>query len=296
MQKIKQTDPRFVFLKGKIFLFIAIALTGLTVFLFFVAKQRGMFIKTENFYIITMKATGLYNGMPIKVSGFKIGRIKDIQLQDDGTVKAILSINRSHAKWFREDSLAILTKEGLIGDSYIEILPGKGNPLKEGEQIKFVRQPGIEEIAAELKGEISEILKGIKETINYINEPQGSVKKSLENIEKASQNLIKTTEELNTLLKELNSRTPQIAQKTEKAIEEITELAKSLQKLSKELNETATTIKSATKKDIPFIIEQAKKSMQDVDEILQSIKGLWPIRRGIKKQEIKPLEADSYGP
>lgn len=296
MRKIKQTDPRFVFLKGKIFLFIAIALTGIIVLLFFIGKQRGMFIKTEDFYFITTKATGLYNGMSVKVSGFKIGRLKDMQLQDDGTVKTILSIEHSHAKWFREGSVAILTKEGFIGESYIEILPGKGHPLKPGEAIKFFRQAGIEEIAAELKGEISEILKGIKETINYINEPQGSVKKSVENIEKVSQNLIKTTEELNALLKELNSKTPQIAQKTEKTIEELTELIKSLQKLTKELNEAATTIKSATKKDIPALIEQTKKSMQDADEILQSIKGLWPIREGIKKQEIKPLESDSYEP
>ncbi|ACI22181.1 MULTISPECIES: MlaD family protein [Thermodesulfovibrio] len=296
MQKIKETDPRFVFLKGKIFLFIAIALIGIIILLFFIGKQRGMFIKTEDFYFITTKATGLYNGMPVKVSGFKIGRLKNMNLQDDGTVKIILSIEQSHAKWFREGSVAVLTKEGFIGESYIEILPGKGQPLKSGEAIKFFRQAGIEEIAAELKGEISEILKGIKETINYVNEPQGSVKKSLENIEKISKNLINTTEELNALLKELNSKTPQITQKTEKTIEELTELIKSLQKLSKELNETATTIKSATKKDIPVIIEQTKKSMQDADEILQSIKGLWPIREGIKKQEIKPLESDSYEP
>jgi len=296
MQKIKETDPRFVFLKGKIFLFIAIALIGIIILLFFIGKQRGMFIKTEDFYFITTKATGLYNEMPVKVSGFKIGRLKNMNLQDDGTVKIILSIEQSHAKWFREGSVAVLTKEGFIGESYIEILPGKGQPLKSGEAIKFFRQAGIEEIAAELKGEISEILKGIKETINYVNEPQGSVKKSLENIEKISKNLINTTEELNALLKELNSKTPQITQKTEKTIEELTELIKSLQKLSKELNETATTIKSATKKDIPVIIEQTKKSMQDADEILQSIKGLWPIREGIKKQEIKPLESDSYEP
>ncbi len=134
--------------------------------------------------------------------------------------KTNLSIDHSHAKWFREGSVAILTKEGFIGEYYIEILPYIGHSLKA----------------------------------------------------------------------------PQIAQKTEKAIEEITELAKSLQKLSKKLNETATTIKSSTKKDIPSIIEQAKKSMQDADEILQSIKGLWPIREGIKKQEIKPVESDSYEP
>lgn len=294
MQKIKQTDPRFVFLKGKVFLFIAIALTGVSILLFFIAKQRGVFIKTEEFYFITTKATGLYNGMPVKVSGFKIGRVKDMQLQDNGFVKVTLSVEENHIKWFKEGTVAIFNKEGFIGESYIEILPGDGTPLKPGQSIKFFKQAGIEEIAGELKGEISEILQGIKETINYINEPKGNIKKSIENVEKISRNLIETTEQINSLLKELNRKTPEIAEKSEKTLQELTELIKSLQRLSQELNETAAVIKGATKEDLPIMIERAKKSMQDLDEILQSIKGLWPIREGIKKQEIKPVEADTY--
>lgn len=296
MQHPKETDPRFIFLKSKIFLFIAIAVIGVIVIVFFVGKQRGMFVKTEDFYFITLKATGLYNGMPVKVSGFKIGRIKDMKLQDDGTVKVTLSIEQSHIRWFREGSVAILTKEGFIGDSYIEILPGKGHHLKPGQSIKFFRQAGLEEIAAELKSEISEILSGLKETINYINQPQGSIKKSIENIEKISENLIITTQKANQLLEELNKRTPQITEKTEKTLHELIELINLAKALTKELNETAHTIKGLTTKDLPVMVEQAKKSMQELDEILQSIKGLWPIREGIKRQEIKPIESDSYEP
>lgn len=291
---VKQTDPRFIFLRGKIFLFIFIAVIGALTFLYFSGKQRGFFIKTKDFYCMTSKATGLYTGMSVKVSGFKIGRVKDIQLQDNGFVKITLSIEEKHAKWFKEGTVAMLTKEGFIGESYIEILPGEGQPLNPGQTIKFFRQAGIEEIAGELKGEISEILKGIKETINYINEPQGDIKKSLENIEKVSRNLIETTEQINQLIKELNRKTPEIAEKSEKTLQELIELIRSLQQLSKELNETATAIKGATKKELPIMIEQTKKSMQDIDEILQSIKGLWPIREGIKKQEIRPIPADSY--
>lgn len=86
------------------------------------AVTGGMFIKTEDFYLITTRTT----------SGFKIERLKDMQLQDDGTVKTI-SIEQSHTKWFREGSVAILAKEDFIGESYIEILPGKGQPFKPKE-------------------------------------------------------------------------------------------------------------------------------------------------------------------
>lgn len=290
----KEADQRFTFLKGKIFLFIAIALIGVILFLYFAGKQRGFFIKTKEFYCITSKATGLYIGMSVKISGFKIGRLQEMELQENGFVKLTLSIVEKHSKWFREGTVAILSKEGFIGESYIEILPGSGDVLKPGQSIKFFRQAGIEEIANELKEEISEIFKGIKETLNYINEPKGNVKKTIENIEKISRNLIETTESLNRLLSELNQKTPELAEKTGKTIDEIKEFIRQLQVLSRELQEIAKALKTASNKDLPIMIEQTKKSMQDIDEIIQSIKGLWPIREGIRKREIKPIESDSY--
>ncbi len=292
--EIKQKDPRFIFLRGKIVIFIIVALAGALAFLYFAGKQRGLFTKTENFYCVVSKATGVYTGMSIRLSGFKIGRVQNMELMDNGFVRITLSVEDKHTKWFREGTVAILTKEGFIGESYIEILPGQGALIKPNQTIKFFRQSGIEEIAAELKGEISEILKGIKETINYVNEPQGDIKKSIHNIEKISRNLIETTNKLNLLLEDMKDKTPSILAKSENTIEELTELIKSLQNVAKQLNALTTNFNEITKKDLTLIIEQTKRSMEDLDEILKSIKGLWPIREGIKKHEIKPLEADSY--
>lgn len=292
--KIKETDPRFIFLRGKILIFLITAILGALIFLYFAGKERGFLIKKKDFYCLTSKATGLYVGMPVRISGFKIGRLKKMELQEDGFVKLTLSIEESHSKWFKDGTVAVFSKEGFIGESYIEILPGKGQPLKPGQTIKFFRQAGIEEIAGELKEEISEILKGVKETINYLNAPEGNIKKSINNIEMISHNLIETTNQLNALLFELNKKIPHIADNSDKTLEEIRELVRLLQNLSKELYDTATAIKGLTKKDMPFIIEQTKKSMQDIDEILQSVKGIWPIREGIKKKEIRPVEVDTY--
>lgn len=308
MQEIKETDPRFLFLKGKVFLFSVIALVSGLVLLFLIAKQRGLFVKMDEIYFITERATGLSTGMPVKVSGFKIGRLKSMKLQDDATVKVILSIEHSQMKWLRTDSFAILTKEGLIGESIIEIIPGRDRELRPGESIRFEKLKGIEEMAGELKGELTDIIKGIKELLNYINSPQGDVKKSLSNLERVSGNLIKTTESMNRLLEELQRRTVSIGDRTEdtiaetkKRMEELSGLIngakESIDNISKELLETAKTIKDTTdisSKDIPVVLEQTKRSLQDLEDILQSIKGMWPVRSGIKKIEIRPIEGDTY--
>ncbi len=291
---IKETDLRFIFLRTKVFLFLLMSIGAMILFLYFVGVQRGIFTKKQEFYCLTSKANGMYIGMPVKVSGFKIGRVKDMQLEDSGLVKLTLSVEQNQSKWFRQGTLALLTKEGFIGETYIDILPGDGKPLKPHQTIKFIKQASLDEIANRLSSEISQALKGINKTIDYINEPQGSVKRSLKNIEKTSQNLIDITNNLNKLIDELNKETPKISNKSQQTLDEITKLAKSLQDLTIKLNKSAEQINKATKDDLPIILEQTNKSLQDVDDILQSVKGLWPIREGIKKQAIKPIEADSY--
>jgi len=308
MAEIKETDARFLLLRGKVILFAGIALAGIITLPFLIAKQKGLFQKTEEVYFVAERATGLYTGMPVKVSGFKIGRLKDMELQDDATVRITLSIEASQMKWLREDSYALLTKEGLIGESIIEIIPGRGRNLMQGERINFERLKGIEEMAGELKGEITVILNEIKELLTYINAPQGDVKKSLSNLQKISEELIETTRSTNKLLEELNVRLTSIGDKTEdtldetkRRLEELSGLINtariSIDSLSRELLETTKDIKALTgqsSKDIPQLLEHTKRSLQDVEEILQSIKGIWPIRTGIKKEEVRPIEGDTH--
>jgi len=308
MAEIKETDARFLLLRGKVILFAGIALAGIITLLFLIAKQKGLFQKTEEVYFVAERATGLYTGMPVKVSGFKIGRLKDMKLQDDATVRITLSIEASQMKWLREDSYAFLTKEGLIGESIIEIIPGRGRNLMQGERINFERLKGIEEMAGELKGEITVILNEIKELLTYINAPQGDVKKSLSNLQKISEELIETTRATNKLLEELNVRLTSIGDKTEgtldetkRRLEELSGLINtariSIDSLFRELLETTKDIKALTgqsSKDIPQLLEHTKRSLQDVEEILQSIKGIWPIRTGIKKEDVRPVEGDTH--
>lgn len=306
--ELKETDPRFFFLRSKVVFFSAIAIVGAFLLLFLIARQRGLFVKTEEVYFITDRATGLYTGMPVKVSGFKIGRLKSMSLQDDARVKVFLSIETSQMKWLREDSFAVLTKEGLIGESIIEIIPGNGRNLKPGEKIRFEKIKDIEEMAQELKTEILGIIDEIKKALIYINEPQGSIKKSISNIETISHNLIKTTESMNILLERLNEKVNSVGEKvemsldlTQKRLEELSQLIgstrDSIENISKELLETSKTLKTTSRKtseQIPILLEQTRRNLDDLEEVLQSIKGMWPIRTGIKKQEIKVLEGDTY--
>lgn len=308
--EVRETDPRFLFLRGKLILFAGIALMGTLIVLFFIAKQKRLFVKTDEVYFIADRATGLYTGMPVKVSGFTIGRLKSMKLRDDARVLVTLSIDASEMRWLREGSYAILKKEGLIGESVIEIIPGSGRPLRTGGEVSFEKQKGIEEMAGELKAEITDILKEIKKLLVYINEPEGDIKRTLSNMERISADLIKATDSLNRLLEELNKRTATVGSKAESALssadrrlEELSGLIKtakeSLEDIHKQLLETTKTLRETTQKaskDVPRLLRQTEKGLQDMEEILESIKGLWPIRKGIRRQEIRIIEGDTAKP
>jgi phospholipid/cholesterol/gamma-HCH transport system substrate-binding protein len=315
--EIKETEARFVFLRGKVFLFIGVAFLGTLLLLFLIAKQRGLFMKTEEVYFIAERATGMYTGMPVKVSGFKIGRIKEMKLLDDARVKVVLSIESPQMKWLREDSYALLTKEGLIGESVIEIIPGKGRNLRPHEALNFEKLKGFEEMAQELKAELTVIIHEIKELLHYINSPQGDIKKSLANLEKVSEGLIALTseakvtiEDTDKLIKELDGSVANVTVKAEVTLDEtrkrleelsglISDTRNSLNKITENIIHTTQNLKEATgktSKDIPLLLQKTERSLQDVEEILQSIKGLWPLRSGIKKEAVRPLSGDTYAP
>ncbi len=62
--------------------------------------------------------------MPVKLSGFRIGRIHKIALDDQAKVIVRLKIDRKYSKWIRADSVATFRQEGLVGDRIIDVSVG----------------------------------------------------------------------------------------------------------------------------------------------------------------------------
>lgn len=301
---ITETDRRFRFLSGKIVVFTVSVILGVTIILYFTARERGVFQKSEEVYFIAETATGLYTGMPVKISGFRIGRLKDMKLLEDAKVKVTLSIVKDEMRWLKEGSVAILTKEGLIGESIIEIIPGSGPSLSQKREITFVRTKGMDEMANELRVKVTEILDELKKTLEYINAPGGDLKRTLKNLEGLTSKLKGSADKMDTLLDDLDKRVNTIGEGTEKTLKEAEKRIREIEPVLKSLRESMDSLKdaSATLKeslrdssgDISRILRSVNRNLEDTEEILKSIKGIWPVRSGIKKDEIKIIEKDTY--
>ena len=317
MKFMKETDERFIGVEKKIGLFVLAALIGIITVIVSVGLQSDVFTPKTRIFFIAESGQGINEGTAVKLSGFKIGKVKRLYLDDAAKVKVELSIKTKYMKWIKTDSEARLIKEGLIGDSVIEITPGsaKAKDVKEDGIISFERTRGLGEIAAELKDELKPALSDIKQIVGYINDPQGDVKQTLKNLRIISEGLPATKQRLDLLLtdtdKGVNASVKKIdalldsakqtvdsvdglAKKADKDIPAILERAnKSVENIQK----TTEEIKKATEQTapkIPSMLKKGEDAAEGAKEITDSVKKMWPIRLFIKEPEEKTLDVDSY--
>src|ERR671924_864166 len=87
-------------------------------------KPRGYEFKAS-----FAEATQLAQEADVRISGVPVGKVKKIELGDDGRSEATIEIEEKYAP-IRSDSRAILRQKTLLGETYIEMTPGtRGAPL-----------------------------------------------------------------------------------------------------------------------------------------------------------------------
>ncbi len=317
MGLIKETDERFIGIEKKIGLFVAAAIIGILVAVASVGLQSDIFTSKTRIYLIADSGQGMNEGTAVKLSGFKIGKVKKLHLDDAAKVKVDLSINTKYMKWIRTDSEARLIKEGLIGDSVIEITPGsaKAKQIQEDGIVAFERTRGLGEIAAELKDELKPALSDIKQIMSYINDPQGDIKQTLKNLRMISEGLPSTKQHLDTLLKDADSgvntsvkKIDSVLDSTKQTINTVDGLVKKVDndipvmleranKSIENIRKTTEEIKKATEQAAPqihSIVEKGSDLAEGTKEVVDSVKKIWPVRLFIKQPEEKTLKVDSY--
>lgn len=115
-------------------------------------------------------ANGIEIAAPVRVAGVQVGEVRDIQIAEDKAAKKIavdLYVLLDKKVKVERDSEAFINTLGLIGEKYVEILPGTpGNEtLKPGETLL-----GRESVPMEkLTEKAYSIANGLDGTINSLN-------------------------------------------------------------------------------------------------------------------------------
>jgi phospholipid/cholesterol/gamma-HCH transport system substrate-binding protein len=328
MKIMKESDERFVNIEKKIGMFILIALIGMAAGIAFIGIQQDVFTPKTKILFVADSGRDITEGQAVKLSGFKIGKVKKLSLDDIARVKVELAINKKYMKWIKSDSKARLTKEGLIGESIIEITPGSlhATQITENGIIVFEREKGLTEMAEELRNEIKPVLLDIKQIVHYVNDPQSDFKQTLRNLEKVSGNLSATRQYLNSLVQNTEKNLSIAIQNTDKNLTTAMTKANSVLDSSKQTVENTDNVIKRFDKDMPNLLRMVNKSLENVQkatdeikkateqasphipsllekgtdvadsakEVIDSAKQVWPISLYIEVPENKILKIDSY--
>ncbi len=92
----------------KVGILIAVTVMVIGGFVTYVLFARGVFEATQSLILITDNAEGVGIGTDLTFAGFPIGRVRRIDLQDDGKVRVGVRVPVSEAKWLRESSVFVL--------------------------------------------------------------------------------------------------------------------------------------------------------------------------------------------
>ena len=181
---------------------------------------RGAFEPTQTLVLTSDDSEGVVVGMDMTFSGFPIGRVRRIELSDDGNARILVDVPRKDAHWLRQSSVFTLVR-GVVGGTNIRAYSGilTDPPLPAGAVRPVLRGDATAEIpqlmasARELLGNLNALtsqdaalgksLANVQALTQRLNSPGGALGVLMGN-EADAQKIITTLERTNTLLARLD--------------------------------------------------------------------------------------------
>ncbi|PLY00265.1 MAG: MCE family protein [Desulfuromonas sp.] len=305
-----ESDSRFKGLEFKVGLFIVVSLLGLVAVLAFLAIENDLFASRYLLQFTVEKGTGFNQGMPVKLSGFRIGRLGEIRLNDQARVDILMDIDSEYARWIREDSVARLVNEGLVGDSIIEIDAGSSSSpeLKDGETIRFEHTKTLEEHVNDIATKVQPVLLEVRDIIGYVADPEGDFKQSLRNINQLTHELQgtrgrvdslldATSTDISSLLKQANQTFSSLDSILGQAEDDIPQILQRVDATLENLQTITTDVRVAAGQvmpRVPGIVDSADQVIEEAGELVESANNMWLFSKDEPQPVPTVLPSDSH--
>jgi len=182
----------------KLGVFVIIGLALFTIAFYMIGSQRHLFGNTFQLSAIFHNVGGLQIGNNVRFTGINIGTVEEIIILSDTAVKVKMVLEKDVRKFIKQDAIAMIGSDGLMGNKLINILPGSGTAPSIGEDmtIKTAKPVEFDEILGNLNQtakNAARITKDLSEMAHYINSGRGSLGKLLKDSSLAK-NLNQTVE------------------------------------------------------------------------------------------------------
>src|SRR5690606_1028628 len=204
-------------------LFVLIGLIILVAGILVLGTQQNKFSKNLVVTTYFHDVKGLKVGNNVWFSGVKVGIVKEIKFQSINDVKVVMHIEEKSSQFIREDVVAKLGSDGLIGNAIVNLVGGSDQvpPIQDGDVIKSVGGTDTDAMFATLQTNnenLVEITKNFAVLSQQMVEGKGTVgalmtdstialslKKSVQGLDKTMADVNKASANLVVLMNKLNS-------------------------------------------------------------------------------------------
>lgn len=245
-----------IFLSG-VFLILALLIL-------FVGDVQELFRKQGyRVYAVFDSALGLEKNAAVKMAGIKIGLVKDIAL-DGRRAKVTMSIYPNYR--IPHGSRATLASLGILGEKYVEIVPGKEETFYEPEEIMDSLPPISFDQLGTLFLSMGEEIKKVSNSINSV------LSKDLgPNLRKTLEHLESLTTELDSLVRENKASVHQTIENSGKAFDnlnqEVNKVSASVQETLKEIQGLIRDNRAGVKDNL----DRLKEALNKLEQTLESL-------------------------
>ncbi|MCS7280011.1 MAG: MlaD family protein [Desulfobacterota bacterium] len=216
-------------------------------------KEKGYEI-----YVYLDNASGIDARSPVQVAGVTVGQVRRVTLE--GFKAKIVMLIREDVK-IPKDSIVALRTEGVLGDKYIEIIPGK--------EKTFLGPYGVIEYV-DISPSLEEMLKKIDRAASNFGDVMGDLKglvgeREKMNLKESLKNIRSATAEFSELISKNRESVARVISNADEAVS-------GLKKMVQDVEEGKGTLGLLIKDD--SVYKEAKELITEAKETLGSIKNI----------------------
>ncbi len=310
---------------------LALALVAAILLTLTSAWRQGWFTPTSHIFINLSGAAGVQAGTPVRLKGFKIGEVDDINLEKDLSVRVRMRIESDKLGLLGANATAKFGRDSPIAGKFIELLPGDrdGPRLAADQTLKVDAGSELEDVMATVKVAVDKLSTALEkidpiledtrkltgEAVAMRETVRSTLTATMANIQAMSAQFRQTSENARTLVGNIDGdrarvvgdvrgvlkQTDAAAASAGKALKTLeTDLPAALQKTN-ELLENAKAASADVKQilrdvkgDVPAIVRSGRSAAQDAADITTGLKNTWPLSSGAKPAEGGTLPLDSF--
>jgi phospholipid/cholesterol/gamma-HCH transport system substrate-binding protein len=164
-------QQRSIEIKVGLFVLICLAIGAGLVIKF--GKLERFSAETYDITVVFPNVGGIVRDANVMYAGIPIGKVRKIQLAEDGALKVRVTLAIYKGYMIRRDAKFVINQSGLLGDRYVDVIPvsATAEPIQPGEEIEGMSSVdlteairGVVDVLHQAAGTIARIDDAVRRT------------------------------------------------------------------------------------------------------------------------------------